>query len=538
VLNPDAPVPAINAETGVLAGPQPPTNGITLEISNVPELLDADAQLSVRVDSIVPGSAGAGVPNQYHLTVTGPGGSHPLQIPVAIGFTSTGDFSGSGALQPAFAKAVGSVTITHPGSYTLASSNRAAVNHAGNIPSARPRWFVSGSAQVEDPTAGNNAGWCALNYGDPNAPSTDPSVDDYCAAVGRPLAGSLAGYQIAPMNSYSTLTSVSRGFDGVLSGVWRAADIEITWGDNGAVTSVVDLTHNVPVPFNPQIRGSYGFMTPASMQGIDPALTGDKRNDVITFSDYTCLHPANEYGIAGLMENTTSGCKSTVPAQLQPAAQIVNINWPGASWSTEQWNCGGGTVTTVTCVNLVQGFSMYIAGQIYHFIGNTLPASGTKWTVRSFAGLLDGHPVDANAQTVDYNAYTFESVTRPPNITGLTLQSTLSGAVLAEVTEADLDRVHAVPDPYYVTNILENTSAEKRMQFVNLPPEAVVRIYSLSGVLLNVLEHNDPSAGGTLDWDMRTRNNQFIASGVYFFHVETPNGKTKVGKFTVVQFAQ
>jgi hypothetical protein len=37
---------------------------------------------------------------------------------------------------------------------------------------------------------------------------------------------------------------------------------------------------------------------------------------------------------------------------------------------------------------------------------------------------------------------------------------------------------------------------------------------------------------------MRTRNNQFIASGVYFFHVETPNGKTKVGKFTVVQFAQ
>ena len=158
--------------------------------------------------------------------------------------------------------------------------------------------------------------------------------------------------------------------------------------------------------------------------------------------------------------------------------------------------------------------------------------------MRSFAGLLDGHPVDANGQTVDYNEYTFESSVRPPTVPGLTVESTLSGAVVAEVTEADLERVHTVPDPYYVTNKLENTSVEKRLQFVNLPPEAVVRIYSLSGVLLQVLDHNDASGGGTLDWDMRTRNNQFIASGVYFFHVETPNGKTKVGKFTVVQFAQ
>ena len=534
VLDPEAADPTINAETGVLSGPQAPTNGISLDITNVPELLDADAQLSVRVDSIVPGSAGAGVPNQYYLTVTGPGGSHPLQIPVAIGFTSTDVYTGSGALLPQVAKAVGTVTITHPGSYLLANSNRAAVNHAGNIPSARPRWFVSGAAPVDDPTAGNNYAWCQVNYGDPNAPSNDPDVADYCAAVGKPFAGTLPGYQVIPMNGYSTLTSVTRGFEGVLSGTWRAADIEITWGDNGQVTSVMDLTHKVPVPFDPQLRGSYGFMTPASMTGVSQALTGDKRNDVVTFSDYTCLNPANEYGIAGLMENTTSGCKSPVPAQLQPAAQIVNINWPGPNWSTAQWHCGGAGA----CGAIVQGFSMYIAGQIYHFIGNTLPAAGTKWTVRSFAGLLDGVPIDANAKTVDYNEYTFESSVRPPNITGLTVQSTLSGAVLADVTEADLEKVHTVPDPYYVTSILENSSAEKRMQFVNLPPEAVVRIYSLSGVLLNVLEHNDPSGGGTLDWDMRTRNNQFIASGVYFFHVETPNGKTKVGKFTVVQFAQ
>jgi len=29
-----------------------------------------------------------------------------------------------------------------------------------------------------------------------------------------------------------------------------------------------------------------------------------------------------------------------------------------------------------------------------------------------------------------------------------------------------------------------------------------------------------------------------VASGVYFYHIETPNGQTKVGRFTVVNFAQ
>jgi hypothetical protein len=38
-------------------------------------------------------------------------------------------------------------------------------------------------------------------------------------------------------------------------------------------------------------------------------------------------------------------------------------------------------------------------------------------------------------------------------------------------------------------------------------------------------------------WNLRNRNNQFIASGVYFYHVVTPEGDTHVGKFTVVQFA-
>ena len=72
---------------------------------------------------------------------------------------------------------------------------------------------------------------------------------------------------------------------------------------------------------------------------------------------------------------------------------------------------------------------------------------------------------------------------------------------------------------------------------MNLPPQAIIRIYSVSGVLVNVITHDDPGLGGEATWNLRNRNNQFVASGVYFYHVETPQGHTKVGRFTVVNFA-
>jgi hypothetical protein len=89
-----------------------------------------------------------------------------------------------------------------------------------------------------------------------------------------------------------------------------------------------------------------------------------------------------------------------------------------------------------------------------------------------------------------------------------------------------------------VTNSLEITPNTKVLKFVNLPNRAIIRIYSVSGVLVQALMQNDVTGGGELTWNLRNRNNQFVASGVYFYHVEGPDGQTKVGRFTVVNFAQ
>ena len=77
----------------------------------------------------------------------------------------------------------------------------------------------------------------------------------------------------------------------------------------------------------------------------------------------------------------------------------------------------------------------------------------------------------------------------------------------------------------------------KVIKFVNLPADAVIRIYSSSGVLVALLEHHSDQNGGALDWDVRNRNAQFVASGVYFYHVESGDA-TRIGKMTIVNFAQ
>ena len=93
-----------------------------------------------------------------------------------------------------------------------------------------------------------------------------------------------------------------------------------------------------------------------------------------------------------------------------------------------------------------------------------------------------------------------------------------------------------MPDPYLTTSQYDLSPTSKQLMFVNLPQTATIRIYTLTGVLVAILNHDDPSGGGREVWDIRNRNNQFVASGVYFFHVVAESGDEHVGKFTIVNF--
>jgi hypothetical protein len=186
------------------------------------------------------------------------------------------------------------------------------------------------------------------------------------------------------------------------------------------------------------------------------------------------------------------------------------------------------------------GVALMINGEAYMFEMSAMPAAGTKWQLRAVTGEEDAVCTPAFGTATDCSGYTFSPrAPRPTRAAGLQYVVAVAQQYAVDSTHTgSLANVHTVPDPYYVTNSLEQSTNSKKLRFVNLPSRAIVRIYSLSGVLVQMLTVNDQTGGGELEWNLRNRNNQFVASGVYFYHVEGPDGKSKTGRFTVVNFAQ
>ncbi len=86
---------------------------------------------------------------------------------------------------------------------------------------------------------------------------------------------------------------------------------------------------------------------------------------------------------------------------------------------------------------------------------------------------------------------------------------------------------------------------DRRIEFINLPEQAVIRIYTVAGDLVQILPHNlegDRSRWQALyseHWDLNTRNFQQAASGLYVFSVEDwtsgSAGSISTGKFVIIK---
>ncbi len=77
-----------------------------------------------------------------------------------------------------------------------------------------------------------------------------------------------------------------------------------------------------------------------------------------------------------------------------------------------------------------------------------------------------------------------------------------------------------------------------KIEFRNLPAcRSTVRIFTVSGDLVEVLHHDGSAGDGTLPWDLISRNGQDVASGIYLFAVEPDDARFErtIGKFVVIR---
>ncbi|MBI5170653.1 MAG: hypothetical protein HZA61_14285 [Candidatus Eisenbacteria bacterium] len=97
-----------------------------------------------------------------------------------------------------------------------------------------------------------------------------------------------------------------------------------------------------------------------------------------------------------------------------------------------------------------------------------------------------------------------------------------------------------VPNPYrahapWERQPVAGDTFGRHVDFMGLPRAAcTVRVYTLAGDLVAELPHDGSSGDGQLRWNLISRNGQDIASGVYFFTVDSALGQQR-GRFVVIR---
>ncbi len=105
-----------------------------------------------------------------------------------------------------------------------------------------------------------------------------------------------------------------------------------------------------------------------------------------------------------------------------------------------------------------------------------------------------------------------------------------------------MKEIRVVPNPYVATNVMEPAvsnqflNQRRRLLFTNIPAQATIKIFTVSGILVDEIAVNNLPQDGSVHWDMLTREGLEIAAGMYLYHVESlVTGDKKLGKFAVIK---
>jgi len=103
----------------------------------------------------------------------------------------------------------------------------------------------------------------------------------------------------------------------------------------------------------------------------------------------------------------------------------------------------------------------------------------------------------------------------------------------------NLNDIYVVPNPYVAFSSSENPGrtqikrGERELQFRNLPPSCTIRIYTLTGELVDTIEKDDNSS--IAFWNLLSSEGMRISYGVYIYHVDADGIGDKIGRFGVIK---
>ena len=164
------------------------------------------------------------------------------------------------------------------------------------------------------------------------------------------------------------------------------------------------------------------------------------------------------------------------------------------------------------------------------FYENILLWSDTRFSIQFFE---DTNPGDIYG--INYNSPFVHSDT-------LFIHTNAPDFVDNSLHDEEMNNIKVVPNPYVASNLMEEAfsnpsqSQERKIMFTHLPSRCIIKIFTVSGVLVDQIEVNNGYENGIAYWDLLSNEGLQVAAGMYIYHVQSQiTDKFKIGKFAIIK---
>ena len=246
--------------------------------------------------------------------------------------------------------------------------------------------------------------------------------------------------QVRGANSWNDLRNTPV-FGSFYQGLMRSGAYEITWKDAGGGNLAVDVqdrVQNKNLSFSPYVDDdAWGFI-PAGKTGND-----FRSGFGVEWGGNSNTPVPQSQRTLLLVDKIPANSTDTAPVRLCVSGQIIGLT--------------GGMPPVGTKFTLISTFGTWNSDRTSFTQVPDPPYPGDKWNVKITASTLNDDDID-------------------------------------------LSKVKVVPNPYMASSFLDLSPNQRRIEFTNLPDRCTIRIYTLGGNLVNVLNHIGANRSGWGDY--------------------------------------
>ena len=104
------------------------------------------------------------------------------------------------------------------------------------------------------------------------------------------------------------------------------------------------------------------------------------------------------------------------------------------------------------------------------------------------------------------------------------------------LTQDALDDIYVNPNPYIVSSVFNEDVYGNRLIFNKLPKECKISIFTITGELVEEINHGGESnLDGVHEWDLKNKNGDMVVPGMYIFVIEAGDLDPRLGKFVIIK---